>query len=137
MVIGIQRHIDQPVAADRQRPVPPRGRWGNDLRPRAAGQGCRQHRALAVDPLMGLAGNLLGQPLDQPVVDLRCFMADHAANARRFQPDLAGAVDQNFGDRVVIQPGGEWFEMRGEIDAAASRHSRRHCSPPKNQDRGR
>ena len=69
-VVGVERQVEPAVAADRHRPVLARRRRAAELDARAVGQRRAEQRVLAVDALVADAGDLLGEALDQLVVDL-------------------------------------------------------------------
>ena len=82
-VVGVERQVEPAVAADRHRPVLARRGRAAELDARAVGQGRAEQRVLAVDALVADARDLLGEPLDQLVVDLGRLDPLHAGAARR------------------------------------------------------
>src|SRR5690606_26329054 len=70
------------------------------------------------DALVADARDLLGEALEQPVVDGGQGDALHAGFFGVLDPQLAGAVDQDLGDAFAFEPGLERGEIGVEIDAA-------------------
>ena len=64
-----------------------------------------------------IALDLLGQALDQPVVDVGANDALHAPDTGIFHPNLARAVHQDFGYRIPFKPFPERRKVSVEIDA--------------------
>ena len=87
---------------------------------RAIWQGCAQQRVFAVDPLVRNAGDLFGEALDQPVINLRRINPLHPRIRRILDPHLAGAVDHDFSHGVTIKPAAERGKVGVKIDAAFS-----------------
>ena len=79
---------------------------------------------LAVDPLMADPGDLFGEPLHMGVVDFRNIEALHRAVHRILDPQLTGAVDENFGHAFAQQEGPERRKIGIKINAADAGQSR-------------
>ncbi len=79
------------------------GGWrATKLDTRPIWQRCAQQWVFAIDPLMAHAGNLLGQPLDETIIDVGPSDFLHAPRRCIFDPDLARSIHQYFGDRVPL-----------------------------------
>jgi len=120
-VVGVERQVEPAVAADRHGPVLARRRRAAELDARAVGQRRAEQRVLAVDALVADAGDLLGEALDQLVVDLRRGDPPHSRLLGVLDPDLARAVDDDLGHRVAVEPLAERREVGVEVDAPARR----------------
>ena len=72
---------------------------------------------LAIDALVADARDLLGQALDQRIIDLGRLDLLHARRRAVLDPYFAGAVYENLGDTVARQPAPERGQVGVEIGA--------------------
>src|SRR5207342_3078569 len=81
------------------------------------GQHRGEQRTLAVDSLIAYAGDLLGEPLEQRIVDLRRVVPGHSSTL--LDPHLAWPVDEQFSDVGLPEPAAKRLQIGFEerIDA--------------------
>ena len=92
------------MAADRHGPVLARRGRTAELDARATGQRRAEQGVFAVDSLVTDAGDLFGEALDQPVVDVGANDALHAPDTGIFYPNLARTVHKDSGYRIPFKP---------------------------------
>ncbi len=89
--------------------------------PRAVRQRCCEKGVLPVDALMADPCHLLGEALQQLIIDFGHFDALHPGARCILNPKLAWSVNQKLCHRLTVQPFSEGLEISIQIHAALRR----------------